>query len=41
MVSNLMEGRIPVGDDKKGLEVGMHDAAQIDGPMTKAAKKCA
>jgi len=36
-----MKGRIPVGDDKNRLEVGVHDAGKIDGPMTKPAKKCA
>ena len=36
-----MKGRSPVSNDKKRLEVGVHDAAKIDGPMTKPAKKCA
>ena len=37
----MVKGQIPVGNDKRRLEVGVHDAAQIDGPMTKAAKRCA
>ena len=36
-----MKGRSPVSNDKKMLEVGVHDAAKIDAPMTKPAKKCA
>ena len=28
-----------VSDDKKGLEVEVHDAAQIGGPMTKQGKR--